>query len=46
MLPAEEVGADGRTTAHNVTVRSVFVIGPDKKVSLKTTDPVLAGRNS
>ena len=31
MLSADEVGADGRTAVNNVTVRSVFVIGPDKK---------------
>jgi hypothetical protein len=31
-LPAEEAGtADGRTAATNATVRSVFIIGPDKK---------------
>ncbi|MDP9044463.1 MAG: peroxiredoxin [Pseudomonadota bacterium] len=45
MLPAEEVGADGRTAANNATVRSVFVIGPDKKIKLMLTYPMTTGRN-
>jgi alkyl hydroperoxide reductase subunit AhpC len=46
MLPAEEPGtADGRTAAANATVRSVFVIGPDKKIKLMLTYPMTTGRN-
>jgi thioredoxin-dependent peroxiredoxin len=46
MLPAEEGGtAEGRTAAGNATVRSVFVIGPDKKIKLMLTYPMTTGRN-
>lgn len=45
MLPADEVGSDGRTPANNATVRSVFVIGPDKKIKMTLTYPMSAGRN-
>jgi alkyl hydroperoxide reductase subunit AhpC len=46
MLPAEEPGtAEGRTAATNQTVRSVFVIGPDKKIKLMLTYPMTTGRN-
>ena len=45
MLPADEVAADGRTAVNNATVRSVFVIGPDKKVKLTLTYPMSVGRN-
>ena len=45
MLPAEEVGSDGRTAATNATVRSVFIIGPDKKIKLMLTYPMTTGRN-
>jgi alkyl hydroperoxide reductase subunit AhpC len=46
MLPADEAGsADGRTAATNATVRSVFVIGPDKKIKLMMTYPMTTGRN-
>ena len=45
MLPADEVGADGRTAANNATVRSVFVIGPDKKIKLMIAYPMTTGRN-
>ncbi|HKO80741.1 MAG TPA: peroxiredoxin [Chitinophagaceae bacterium] len=46
MLPAEEAGtSDGRTAATNQTVRSVFVIGPDKKIKLQLTYPMTTGRN-
>jgi alkyl hydroperoxide reductase subunit AhpC len=46
MLPAEEPGgSDGRTAATNATVRSVFVIGPDKKIKLMLTYPMTTGRN-
>ncbi|MGE0799508.1 MAG: peroxiredoxin [Lautropia sp.] len=46
MLPAEEPGtAEGRTAANNATVRSVFVIGPDKRIKLMLTYPMTTGRN-
>ena len=46
MLPAEEPGtATGRTAATNATVRSVFVIGPDKRIKLMLTYPMTTGRN-
>jgi alkyl hydroperoxide reductase subunit AhpC len=46
MLPAEEKGtSEGRTAATNQTVRSVFVIGPDKKIKLMMTYPMTTGRN-
>jgi alkyl hydroperoxide reductase subunit AhpC len=46
MLPADEAGtADGRTPANNATVRSVFLIGPDKKIKLTITYPMATGRN-
>jgi alkyl hydroperoxide reductase subunit AhpC len=46
MLPAEEAGtSDGRTAATNATVRSVFIIGPDKKIKLMLTYPMTTGRN-
>jgi len=46
MLPAEEKGTfEGRTAATNQTVRSVFVVGPDKKVKLQLTYPMTTGRN-
>jgi len=46
MLPAEEPGtSEGRTAATNQTVRSVFMIGPDKKIKLMLTYPMTTGRN-
>jgi alkyl hydroperoxide reductase subunit AhpC len=46
MLPAEAAGAaEGRTEADNATVRSVFVIGPDKKVKAMLIYPTSTGRN-
>jgi thioredoxin-dependent peroxiredoxin len=46
MLPAEEPGtSEGRTAATNQTVRTVFVIGPDKKIKLMMTYPMTTGRN-
>ena len=46
MLPAGETGtSEGRTAATNQTVRSVFVIGPDKKIKLTMTYPMTTGRN-
>ena len=46
MLPAEAHGeAKGRTPNDNATVRSVFLIGPDKKIKLMLIYPMSAGRN-
>jgi len=46
MLPADEAGTSaGRTAATNATVRSVFIIGPDKKIKLMLTYPMTTGRN-
>jgi alkyl hydroperoxide reductase subunit AhpC len=45
MLPAEEAPSDARTAATNATVRSVFIIGPDKKIKLMLTYPMSTGRN-
>ena len=45
MLPAEAYLPDGRTPADSATVRSVFIIGPDKKVRLMMTYPMSIGRN-
>ena len=46
MLPAEAGDtAAGRTPADNATVRSVFIIGPDKKVKAMLTYPMSSGRN-
>lgn len=46
MLPEEELPTcEGRTAATNQTVRSVFVIGPDKKIKLQLTYPMTTGRN-
>jgi alkyl hydroperoxide reductase subunit AhpC len=46
MLPASAEGdAGSRTPADNATVRSVFVIGPDKRIKLILTYPMTTGRN-
>jgi len=46
MLPADLEGScDGRTAADNMTVRNVYVIGPDKKIKLMITYPMTTGRN-
>ncbi len=46
MLPsATSGGSEGRTAADNATVRSVFVIGPDKQIKLILTYPMSTGRN-
>jgi alkyl hydroperoxide reductase subunit AhpC len=46
MLPASTSGeAKSRTPADNMTVRNVFVIGPDKKVKLILVYPMTTGRN-
>ena len=46
MLPAGAGdSAEGRTPADNATVRSVFIIGPDKRVKAMLTYPMTTGRN-
>jgi thioredoxin-dependent peroxiredoxin len=46
MLPASIEGScEGRTPADNQTVRSVFVVGPDKKIKLMLVYPMTTGRN-
>lgn len=46
MLPADETGgSEGRTAVNNATVRTVFLIGPDKKIKLSLTYPMSTGRN-
>lgn len=45
MFPAEAYLPDGRTPADSATVRTVFIIGPDKKIRLTLTYPMSVGRN-
>ena len=46
MLPAEAGdAAEGRTAADNATVRSVFIVGPDKTIKAMLTYPMSTGRN-
>ncbi len=46
MLPAESgATAEGRTPNDNATVRTVFIIGPDKKIKLMLSYPMSTGRN-
>jgi alkyl hydroperoxide reductase subunit AhpC len=46
MLPAESGNtSEGRTPADNATVRTVFMIGPDKKIKLMLVYPMSTGRN-
>ena len=46
MLPAGAgTTSEGRTPTDNMTVRSVFLIGPDKKVKAMLTYPMTSGRN-
>jgi alkyl hydroperoxide reductase subunit AhpC len=46
MLPADYyLPAEGRTPANTATVRTVYIIGPDKKVRLTMTYPMSVGRN-
>ena len=46
MFPADEQGSsEGRTAMTNATVRTVFVIGPDKNIKLMMTYPMTTGRN-
>ena len=46
MLPAEAgSSSEGRTAMDNMTVRTVYVIGPDKKIKLMISYPMTTGRN-
>ena len=46
MLPAEAgTTSEGRTPAQNATVRTVFIVGPDKKIKLMLSYPMSTGRN-
>lgn len=46
MLPADSgETSEGRTAANNATVRTVFVVGPDKKIKLMLIYPMTTGRN-
>jgi alkyl hydroperoxide reductase subunit AhpC len=46
MLPADSGStSEGRTAANNATVRTVFVVGPDKKIKLTLSYPMSTGRN-
>jgi alkyl hydroperoxide reductase subunit AhpC len=45
MLPAEAYLPDGRTPNDSATVRSVFIISPDKQLKLSMTYPMNVGRN-
>ncbi|KEQ19525.1 peroxiredoxin [Endozoicomonas numazuensis] len=46
MLPADAgESSEGRTAATNATVRTVFIIGPDKQIKLMMTYPMTTGRN-
>jgi alkyl hydroperoxide reductase subunit AhpC len=46
MLPADAgETSEGRTAANNATVRTVFVVGPDKKIKLMLVYPMSTGRN-
>ena len=45
MLPGEAYLPDGRTPNDTATVRSVFIISPDKALKLSMTYPMTVGRN-
>jgi alkyl hydroperoxide reductase subunit AhpC len=46
MLPADYyLPTEGRTPANSATVRTVYIIGPDKKIRLSMTYPMSIGRN-
>ena len=46
MLPAQSgSSSQGRTPADNATVRTVFIVGPDKKIKLMLSYPMSTGRN-
>ena len=46
MLPADSGNtSEGRTAVNNATVRTVFIVGPDKKIKLMLSYPMSTGRN-
>lgn len=45
MLPADAYMPDGRTAADSASVRTVFIVGPDKKIRLTMSYPMSVGRN-
>jgi alkyl hydroperoxide reductase subunit AhpC len=45
MLPEEAAPGEARTAADNQTVRTVYVVGPDKKIKLTLAYPMTTGRN-
>jgi alkyl hydroperoxide reductase subunit AhpC len=45
MLPEDEANTEGRTAATNATVRTVYLIGPDKKIKAMLIYPMSSGRN-
>ena len=45
MLPADETPSESRTAMTNATVRSVFLIDPEKKIRMMLTYPMTTGRN-
>jgi alkyl hydroperoxide reductase subunit AhpC len=45
MLPADEAPGETRTAMTNATVRSVFLIDPEKKIRMMLTYPMTTGRN-
>jgi thioredoxin-dependent peroxiredoxin len=46
MLPADAgETSEGRTPANNATVRTVYVVGPDKKIKMMLSYPMSTGRN-
>ena len=45
MIHPNASGAQPRTPADNATIRSVFIVGPDKRVKLNLTYPMTTGRN-
>jgi len=45
MLPEDATGAAARTPTDNQTVRTVYIVGPDKKIKLLLAYPMSTGRN-
>ncbi|TDE36015.1 peroxiredoxin [Antarcticimicrobium sediminis] len=45
MLPADAYLPDGKTAADSASVRSVFIVSPDKKIQLMMIYPMTVGRN-
>ena len=45
MMPSDEVDDGKRTSMTNATVRSIFLIDPDKKIRMTLTYPMTTGRN-